>query len=109
MVPRPNWWTLVRPSRSHVDAEFGNDEENTADNGGDEEEELQRKEGPVVKWITQVAKERTASALIPLAWQAGTANAIAHEMNQFGEKGRDWMSRKVADAMELKSVRRWQQ
>ncbi|KAJ1921858.1 hypothetical protein LPJ71_001257 [Coemansia sp. S17] len=30
-------------------------------------------------------------------------------MNQFGEKGRDWMSRKVADDKELKSVRRWQQ
>ncbi|KAJ1903347.1 hypothetical protein GGI09_003723 [Coemansia sp. S100] len=105
MVPRPDRWTLVRPSRSHVDAEFGNDEENTADNGGDEEE-LQRKEGPVVKWITQVAKEKTASALIRQAWQPGTANAIAHEMNQFSEKGRDWMSRKVADAKELKSVRR---
>ncbi|KAJ2034682.1 hypothetical protein H4S03_004814, partial [Coemansia sp. S3946] len=30
-------------------------------------------------------------------------------MNQFGEKGRDWMSRKVADDKELKSVRWWQQ
>ncbi|KAJ2114002.1 hypothetical protein IW146_003425 [Coemansia sp. RSA 922] len=108
MVPRPDRWTLIRPSRPHVAAELGNNEENIAENRGDEEES-QRREGPVAKWIMQVAKERAPSVLIPQVWQAGSANAIAHEMNQFGEKGRDWMSRKVADAKELKSVRRWQQ
>ncbi|KAJ2248833.1 hypothetical protein GGI13_004496, partial [Coemansia sp. RSA 455] len=74
--------------------------------GGDEEEESQRREGPVAKWITRIAK--ATNVLIPRVWQAGTANAIAQEMNQFGKKGRDWMSRKVADDKELKSVRRWQ-
>ncbi|KAJ2344219.1 hypothetical protein GGH92_004583, partial [Coemansia sp. RSA 2673] len=108
MVPRPDRWTLVRPLRPHVGAKFGNDEENSAENSGDEEEEPQRREGPVAKWIMQVAKERAPSVLIPQVWQAGTANAIAHEMNQFGEKGRDWMSCKVADDKELKPVRRWQ-
>ncbi|KAJ2111226.1 hypothetical protein IW146_005504, partial [Coemansia sp. RSA 922] len=107
MVPRPDRWTLVRPSRPNVGAEFGNGEENNTENSGDEEEP-QRRDGPVVKWIMQVAKERAPSVLIPQAWQAGSANAIAHEMNQFSENGRDWMSRKVADSKELKSVRRGQ-
>ncbi|KAJ2260726.1 hypothetical protein GGI01_002794 [Coemansia sp. RSA 376] len=108
IVPRPDRWTLVRPLRPHEGTEFGNGEENNTENSEDEEEEPQRRNGPVAKWVVQVAKERAASILIPQAWQAGTANAIAHKMNQFGEKGRDWMSRKVADAKELKSVRRWQ-
>ncbi|KAJ2106782.1 hypothetical protein IW146_007624 [Coemansia sp. RSA 922] len=75
----------------------------------DKEEETQRREGPVAKWIKQVAKERAPSVLIPQVWQASSANAITHEMNQFSEKGRDWMSCKVADDKELKSVRWWQQ
>ncbi|KAJ2411382.1 hypothetical protein GGF41_006371, partial [Coemansia sp. RSA 2531] len=109
MVPRPDRWTLIRLPQLHVATELGNNEENSAENSEDEEEETQRREGPVAKWIKQVAKERAPSILIPQVWQASSANAIAHEMNQFGKKGRDWMSCKVADDKELKSVQQWQQ
>ncbi|KAJ2800337.1 hypothetical protein H4S07_005200, partial [Coemansia furcata] len=37
-----------------------------------------------------------------------TADVIAQEMAQFGEKGRDWASRSLASDKELKSAVQWQ-
>ncbi|KAJ2334210.1 hypothetical protein GGH91_005759, partial [Coemansia sp. RSA 2671] len=101
MAPRADRWTMVRPSGPSVTAEFAN-----ADEGVEEMEN--ESDGPVAQWIERVAKTRTASVLIPRQWRLETANVIAREMAQYGEKGRDWASRSLACDKELKSAVQWQ-
>ncbi|KAJ2812694.1 hypothetical protein H4S07_001222 [Coemansia furcata] len=108
MVPRADRWTLVRLRASISTAELTNGEGDGEEIGGRRQEEESENGGPVAKWIKRVAAARATNVLIPRVWRLETADVIAQEMAQFGEKGRDWASRGLASDKELKSAVQWQ-